>query len=391
MIRRDERVTGEASPLDSPGPLGNPRFQNLFAWLPSHADAIFPHRVLVQSPAMKVLVVVAVLMLQGRAAAAQTPKLDSATQAASTLPRLHSLLVSWRGELVLERYFNGARPTRPANIKSTSKSVISALVGIAIERGLIPGVKQPIAGFFPDVFAGQANSPKKQITIENLLTMQSGLETTSNRNYGAWVQSPNWVRHALNRSLISTPGTMMEYSTGNTHLLSAILTKATGKSTWQFAQETLAKPLGFALPRWPQDPQGIFFGGNDMLMTPRQMVAFGELYLNRGRANGQQIIPARWVDASLMPRAQSRREDDRFYGYGWWMRDMAGHRTYYAWGFGGQFIFIVPALDLVVVTTSSSTVAEERRSHRLTLYDLVARYVIEPIASTAKNTAGANP
>jgi CubicO group peptidase (beta-lactamase class C family) len=299
--------------------------------------------------------------------------------------------VSWKGQLILERYFNGTQPARPANIKSASKSVISALVGIAIERGHLAGVKQPIGGFFSEVFGTRPDAVKERITIENLLTMQSGLETTSNRNYGAWVQSPNWVRHTLTRSLVSRPGTDMEYSTGNTHLLSSLLTKATGQSTWQFAQQVLAKPLGFTLARWPQDPQGVFFGGNDMLMTPRQMVAFGELYLHNGRANGQQVVPARWVAESQMPRAQSRREDDRFYGYGWWIRDLAGHRTFYAWGFGGQFIFVVPTLDLVVVTTSSSTVAEERRSHRLTLYDLVEGFVIEPIASMAKSSQGPPP
>jgi CubicO group peptidase (beta-lactamase class C family) len=180
------------------------------------------------------LIAAALLIGQARAASVVAPNLDAAVKAAATMPRLHSLLVNWRGNLILERYFNGTQPTRAANIKSASKSVISALVGIAIDRGMIAGVKQPISEFFPEILAGPANSEKKQITIENLLTMQSGLETTSNRNYGPWVQSPNWVRHALSRPLLSRPGTVMEYSTGNTHLLSAILTKATGESTWQF-------------------------------------------------------------------------------------------------------------------------------------------------------------
>ena len=100
-------------------------------------------------------------------------------------------------------------------------------------------------------------------------------------------------------------GTGMAYSTGNTHLLSAILTKVTGTSTWQFAQDSLAKPLGFSLSRWPQDPQGIYFGGNDMLMTPRQMLAFGELYRSHGMINGRQIVPAAWVETSLVPRTRS--------------------------------------------------------------------------------------
>ena len=148
---------------------------------------------------------------------------EAALAVAKDLPRLHSLLVSRRGELVLERYYNGARATRPANIKSASKSIISALVGIAIERRLIPGVETPIVTWFPQL-AKDRDPVKQTITIEDLLTMRSGLESTSNRNYGAWVQSRNWVQHALARPMLSTPGTQMQYSTGNTHLLSAILT-----------------------------------------------------------------------------------------------------------------------------------------------------------------------
>ena len=118
--------------------------------------------------------------------------------------------------------------------------------------------------------------------------MRSGLQSTSNRYYGAWVQSRNWVQYALDRPMLAEPGTDMDYSTGSSHILSAILTKVTGTSTWRFAQDALAKPLGFTLAQWPRDPQGIYFGGNDMLMTPRQMVAFGELYLNRGLVDGRQ-------------------------------------------------------------------------------------------------------
>src|SRR5690606_10421134 len=152
------------------------------------------------------------------------------------------------------------------------------------------------------------------ITIENLLTMQSGLESTSNRNYGAWVLSSDWVAYALRQPLESAPGTRMAYSTGNTHLLSAILTEATGLSTLAYARRVLGEPLGFHLASWPTGPEGIYFGGNDMEMTPRQMVAFGELYLNGGRADDRQIIPERWVEASLEPRAESTRERERYYG-----------------------------------------------------------------------------
>ena len=321
-------------------------------------------------------------------------RFEAVDAAARTLPRLHSLLVSRRGELIFERYYNGTQVDRPANIKSASKSIVSALVGIAVERKLIPDVRTPIVTFFPEL-ARDRDARKQQITVEDLLTMRSGLEGTSNRNYGAWVLSRNWVQHALARPMFAPPGEMMEYSTGNTHLLSAILTTASGKSTWQFANEVLAKPLGFALPQWPRDPQGIYFGGNDMLMTPRQLLAFGELYLNKGRANGQQIVPEQWVERSCEGRPRSfrpgdRRLDpnrgfdpmrDRQYGYAWWVYEIGDYQTCFAWGYGGQYVFVVPALNLVVVTTSSDDVSEERRGYRQTLFDILSRQLIEPIAA----------
>ena len=308
------------------------------------------------------------------------PDLESAAKTAAALPRLRSLLVSHRGELVLERYYGGARASQPANIKSASKSVISALVGIAVSRGLIKSINQPIADYFPEL-AKDAAVQKRAITVEDLLTMRSGLESTSGRGYGAWVQSANWVRFVLTRPLIAEPGTRVEYSTGSSHLLSAILTKATRSSTWQFAQEALAKPLGFSLSRWTRDPQGVFFGGNEMLMTPRQMVRFGELYVNDGRVGGGQVLPRDWIEQTQVPRGRSRWGSDREYGYGFWIRELAGRKAYYAWGYGGQFVFVIPEARLVVVTTSRSDVSRERRDHLGAIYDLVEQQVIPAIES----------
>jgi CubicO group peptidase (beta-lactamase class C family) len=311
--------------------------------------------------------------------------------AARGLPRLYSLLVSRRGTPIFEGYYNGARADRPANIKSASKSVVSALVGIALDRGVIPDVHTPLSTYFPEL-AHDADPRKRQITIEHLLTMRSGLEGTSNRNYGGWVTSRNWVRHALARPMFATPGEEMEYSTGNTHLLSAILTKAAKKSTWQFANDVLGRPLGFAFAPWPRDPQGIYFGGNDMLMTARQMLAFGNVYLNRGRAGAAQLVSTAWVERSCEGRARNRRPDnpevdafrrsdpmrDRKYGYGWWISEIRGHETCFAWGYGGQYIFVLPDLDMVIVTTSAPDVSEERRGHRRILFDILDRLIVAP-------------
>ncbi len=322
-----------------------------------------------------------------RTAVAPVAQLDAAVEMANSLPRLHSLLVSRSGELILEEYLNGRGSSNIANVKSVSKSVISALVGIAISEGHLQGVDQPIDDFFGAALADEIDAGKRRITIGNLLTMQSGLETTSNRNYGAWVLSSDWVSFALAQPLQRAPGILMEYSTGNTHLLSAILTIATGKSTLAFARESLGEPLGFRVANWPQDPQGIYFGGNDMEFTPRQMLAIGQLYLDGGRANGSQVIPVDWVEASLRPRAVSTREIGRYYGYGWWIREMAGYSTPYAWGYGGQFIVLVPALDLVVVTTSSTIPGDERRAHLRQLYDLIEYAVIAPLSDALRLAA----
>ena len=304
--------------------------------------------------------------------------LSAARASAVGLPQLHSLLVSHRGQLVLEYYAPKHGANRLANIKSASKSVISTLVGIAIARKLIPGLDTPIVRWFPEL-RKDPDRRKQTITIGNLLTMQSGLESTSGENYGTWVSSRNWVRHALARPLVSEPGTTMEYSTGTSHILSAILTKASRTSTHQFAADVLARPLGITLARWTRDPQGIYLGGNEMLMTPRQMVAFGELYLNRGRARGQQVVPAEWVGTSCVPRTRSRWDPDREYGYGWWIQDFDGHRACFAWGFGGQYIMVFRDLDLVVVITSATTVSEDRRGYRRQLFDLIEREILPQV------------
>jgi CubicO group peptidase (beta-lactamase class C family) len=308
------------------------------------------------------------------------PELSDAAVAARELPQLHSLLVSWRGDLVLEHYAPKISASRLANIKSASKSIISVLVGIAIDHRMMKGVDEPIAKYFPQLARAQA--AKRAITIEDLLTMRSGLESTSGENYGEWVRSRNWVRYALERPLVAEPGTSMEYSTGTSHLLSAILTRATRKSTWQFAQERLARPLGISLSQWPRDPQGIYLGGNEMLMTPRQMVAFGEMFLNRGAVKGRQVVSPAWVDESCRPRTRSRWDLSREYGYGWWIQDVGGHRACFAWGHGGQYIFTFRDLDLVVVVTSTTTASEERHEYRDRLLRVVGDHVVQAIAGS---------
>lgn len=310
-------------------------------------------------------------------AAPRTVTLDSARLArayarAAELPRLRSLLVQWRGDVVGERYYHGASATATANVKSASKSVLATLVAIAVAEGQLR-LDQTIGELLPESRA--LDPAKRAITVEDLLTMRAGLQSTSFDSYGEWVSSRNWVRDALRRPMIAEPGHRggpMIYSTGSSHLLSAILTRATGSSTLRYGQRVLARPLGITLRPWTTDPQGVYFGGNEMRFTPRELLAFGTLYLNRGRApDGTRILSSEWIDSAWVVRGRSP-WNGHGYGYGWWIRESPlGHPVYFAWGYGGQFVFVVPSLELVVVTTSDPNAPSRGGGHLDAIHRLV--------------------
>ncbi|WP_337243747.1 serine hydrolase [Luteimonas sp. gir] len=298
------------------------------------------------------LLLVCLLLVSPLLAAAQDARLAAVLDEAAALAPLRTVIVARNGTVLAERGYHGASPARPANIKSASKSVVSALVGIAIERGLLEGVDQPIAPLLADRLPEAPDPRMAQVTIGHLLSMQAGLRPTSGRQYGAWVAQRDWVRAALAQPFVDAPGGGMLYSTGSTHLLSAILVQVSGKPTLQLAREWLEPQAGFSIASWDRDPQGIHFGGNQMAMTPRSLLAFGELYRNHGRsAAGAQLVPGTWIAQSWQPRTRSIYTGDG-YGYGWFARRVGGHEVRYAWGHGGQMLFIVPTLALTVVMTS---------------------------------------
>lgn len=295
--------------------------------------------------------------------------------AAAQLPRLRSLVVLRDGEeLVAERFNGGPALDTPVNIKSASKSVLSALAGIAIDRGVLKGVDQPVVSVLSADAPGNADPRLARVTVGNLLSMQAGLERTSGENYGRWVSSPNWVRFALSRPFVADPGGAMLYSTGSSHLLSAMLTRASGRSTHALAQDWLAQPLGIAIPPWPRDAQGVYFGGNDMRMSPRALARFGELYRLGGSIGGRRIVSARWIEQSWTPRAISPWSGGR-YGYGWFVGDARGHPVRFAWGYGGQMLYIVPDLRLTVVMTSDATATRDG-GHIDALHRLLADHIV---------------
>ncbi|MDA0239766.1 MAG: serine hydrolase, partial [Proteobacteria bacterium] len=266
-------------------------------------------------------------------------------ESAAKLPRLRSLIISQQGIILAKRAFRGASLDRPVNIKSISKSIISALVGAAIDRGVLSAADQHVATLLTDSLPENADSRLATITLNHLLSMRSGLERTSGRNYGRWVMSKDWVRFVLSRPFVDEPGGRMLYSTGNSHLLSAILTRASGRNTLALARDWLGKPLNIHIPGWQTDPKGIYFGGNNMTLSPNALLRFGEMYRAGGIANGRRILSENWIRQSWQPRTRSPFSGDA-YGYGWFITEVCGQPAYYARGFGGQFLYVVPEFGL---------------------------------------------
>ena len=275
-------------------------------------------------------------------------------------------------ELAAQGY-HGFTPDSPTNIKSASKSVVSALAGIAIGRGLLEGADQPIAPLLRSDLPASADPRLARVTLGNLLSMQAGLERQSGQNYGRWVSSPNWVRSALAAPFVQDPGTRMQYSTASTHLVAAILTRVTGQPLLDVARDWLSPISGFQITGWDRDPQGIYLGGNQMAMSTRSLLAFGAMYARGGQAGGRQVVPAAWIDESWQRRTASI-FSGQGYGYGWFLGRMAGRDVRYGWGYGGQMVYVFPATRrqpaLSIAMTSDPDLPSGRTGHRDDLHRL---------------------
>ena len=256
---------------------------------------------------------------------------------AASLSQLRAVAIWQGGREIAARGYRGFDPDRAANIKSASKSVISALAGIAIARGVFSGADQKVAEVLRRDLPLRPDPRMDQLTLGHLLSMQAGLQRQSGPNYGRWVASRNWVRAALSVPFERDPGTGMQYSTASTHLVSAMLTQASGRSTLELAQDWLGGIPGFAITSWQRDPQGIYLGGNEMAMSTRSLLAFGAVYA----AGGQGVIPAPWIAESWQVRTRSIFSGEA-YGYGWFVGEAGGRPMRYGWGYGGQMIYVFP-------------------------------------------------
>jgi len=294
---------------------------------------------------------------------------------------IHSLLIVRNGRLVVEEYFDGHGADELHMLQSVSKSFTSALVGIAIDKGKIEGVGERVLNFFPDLEGKIDNldARKRGMTLDDLLTMRSGTDYTEGGSDTPHAKlnsmSRGWTEFILGRPMISKPGTKFRYDSGAVILTSAILKARYGVHADNFAKEHLFKPLGIKRYDWFANAEGHPHTGGGLDLRSRDMAKFGLLYLRGGRWEDEQVVPADWVATSLSRHVTFDREHGRSVGYGywWWVLppdpDGAGSQDIYgAFGFRGQYIFLVPEHDMVVVVTAGGRGYAEEKAPQDFLY-----------------------
>lgn len=296
-----------------------------------------------------------------------------------SLPNIHSVLIIKNGKLVFEEYFYEYDVNTPHQVRSTTKSFVSALVGIAIDKGIIKSKNETVLSFFPEYNPAHLADDKQSITIEHLLNNQSGLDCNERdeKSPGREVNiypTADWVKFVLDLPMASDPGGTARYCSGNVIILDRIIEKASGKSLYAFAKENLFDPLGARGYKWPFKTDSSEVNGFAQLhIRPRDMAKFGWLYLSKGKWNNKQVISEAWVKESLTPHTTI---DNTPYGYLWWhpWLNVNGIRNdaTAARGNGGQRIYLRPDLNMVVVITGGNYNSESSSDKLLANYILPA-------------------
>ena len=272
---------------------------------------------------------------------------------------VRSVLIARHNKLVVETYFNGWHRERKQDMRSATKSITSALIGIGIDKGIIPDENAKILDFFNEYNSfDNWDDRKSDMTIRHFLRMQTGLACndwvpTSIGNEEFMYQSDDWVKFVLDLPMQTNPGQNFSYCTGSPVTLGAVLANASKKSIPEFAEENLFSHLSISDYNWEFIPNGRTDTGGHLQLRPRDMLKIGLLFLNNGSWKGKQIISKEWIQKSTEPTSVAGGHE---YGYLWWSTtwDIDGNpiSAYFAWGNGGQQIFVLPQLDAVVVFTA---------------------------------------
>lgn len=285
---------------------------------------------------------------------------------------LHGLVVVKNGYIVAEKYpLSSYDKSTKHNSYSVTKSLLSSVVGIAMDEEII-SLNDKVLDYFPDMeFSDQKE--KENITIEQLLTMTSGIEWDEWENaeqlFWNWEMSKNQLKYYLDQPIDEDQVGKFNYDTGSAHVIGTIIENETGMKLQEYAAEKIFDKIGMESLEWNKANEGSTMGGTNAEMTPRDMARFGYLYLHDGKWDGEQIIPKDWVEKSLTKQIHT--DEDNYYGYYFWLWEDEGIEYYLAMGYNNQFIIIVPDYDLVVVQTA----------HRFDFYTLLYDYIIPAIKS----------
>jgi len=310
-------------------------------------------------------------------------ELAEATARLSRVDGMRGFLVARNGILVLEEYFNAIGPDSTMNVRSVTKSFMSALIGIAIDKGFIESTDDTLGKYLVPGVIDHLDPDQATISIHHLLTMSAGFQWRQGRlgsDFINWYLSDDHVQYVLDKPLVTVPGTTFAYSDGMAHLLSVVLTESTGRNADEFAAEHLFAPLGIPERTWLRGNRGYNFGGVRLQISLPDMWLFGELYLNEGRVGVTPIVSQAWVQRST----QGYISTDGYspfgpeYGYLWWIGEGAPYEFYFANGYGGQFIVVVPATRMVVVTQCqpSGFTRDEADMHWYTILSTLVEQVI---------------
>jgi CubicO group peptidase (beta-lactamase class C family) len=295
-------------------------------------------------------------------------------RAPDEVPALSALLAARNGYIVFERYYGGHNPETPINVRSVTKSVTGTLAGAAVRQGLLRGLEQTVGETIPERIPQGADPRVADITLWQWLTMTSGLQWDA---YGDWqrlLAAPDWVAMTLGLPVVGIHGETYVYNTGGSHVLGVMVAKAAGKPLEDYADEVLFEPLGISPGDWMRSPQGEVSAGSGLELTTRDMLKLGLLYLRNGEWDGEAIFdPDYAAAATTWQSAGDSTGAWAGYGFQWWITvTNAGYAAYFALGYGGQHVFVVPALDLVVVAAIARRVSREELR--------TPRYLIESIA-----------
>jgi CubicO group peptidase (beta-lactamase class C family) len=309
-------------------------------------------------------------------------QLNDAFNTLGNVGGIKSIIVSQNDSIVKEQFFNSSGPDIAHDVRSVTKTVTALLIGIAIDKGYILSVEQEIGDYLTPLI-DDITPDKLRIKLKYLLTMSSGLEWNEWGNYNEynnWWNSPDQITYLLNRNIVYQPGSYFNYNSAGSNLLSIILSQASGKLTEDFAKEFLFNPLGINFQSWKKDKRGFNNGAAGLFITPYDMQKIGSLLLNNGLYKNKRIISPGWINEQIKYQISTRDANSFSNGYGYqtWLWEKSNNSCYYAMGYGGQFIIIVPTKKLVITASCEwqSVSSSTADNNWYTIINTIANYII---------------